>query len=169
MLESMVDLATYEAATDDAGREAAISLARENASRYPLSRTLADDYADLLQRSGHHALAVAWLRDQLALPHSDPEFWRLLAASQAALGHQTLEHQATAEMYLLEGARGPAMEQFKLARSAADADFYTMSEVDARLRELNEQINEEKKASGRHREDSDSDGKGKKPLADFGR
>jgi hypothetical protein len=44
-----------------------------------------------------------------------------------------------------------------------------MSEVDARLRELNDQIRDEQKGSGRHREEPDSSGKGRKPLADFDR
>jgi predicted Zn-dependent protease len=169
MLDKLVNQASLAAATSDEQREAALTGAREATSRFPLSRLTALEYAEELQHLSRHRAAIDYLHGQLALTHSDPDYYERLATSHAALQQKTLQHQATAEMYLLEGARGPAMEQFKLARSAADADFYTMSEVDARLRELNEQINEEKKASGRHREDPDSGGKGKKPLAPFDR
>jgi predicted Zn-dependent protease len=151
MLDSMVVQAGYEAATSDAGREAALAMARENATHSPLSRTLAEDYADLLQRSGRHGAAIAFLRDQLALSHSDPDFYRLLAASHAALEHQTLQHQATAEMYLLMGSTAAAVEQLQLAHKSADADFYTMTEVDARLRQLTEQLREERDEESKNR------------------
>jgi predicted Zn-dependent protease len=151
MLDSMVELASYEAAASDAGRESALSMARDNASRFPLSRTLATDYADLLQRSGRHGQAIAFLRDQLALSHSDPDFYRLLGASHAALEHHTLQHQATAEMYLLMGSTGAAVEQLQLAHKTADADFYTMTEVDARLRQLTEQLREEREEEAKNR------------------
>ncbi len=86
----------------------------------------------------------------------------MLAVSHAALQQKTLQHQATAEMYLLQGAVPAAVEQLKLARSAADADFYTMSEVDARLRWLNGQIQEARKASGKRSSPDDDGEKGKK-------
>jgi predicted Zn-dependent protease len=35
-----------------------------------------------------------------------------------------------------------AIDQLQQARRANDADFYTMSEVDARLRQLNQQMRE---------------------------
>ena len=38
----------------------------------------------------------------------------------------------------------PAIEQFQLARKAADADFYVLSEVDARLRQLTQQMKEQR-------------------------
>jgi beta-barrel assembly-enhancing protease len=82
----------------------------------------------------------------------------MLAVSHSALQQKTLQHQATAELYVLQGAVPAAVEQLKLARSAGDADFYTMSEVDARLRELNGQIEDQRKASGRRASDD-----GKKP------
>ena len=96
------------------------------------------------------------------MTRSDPRYFELLATSHAALQQKTLQHQATAEMYVLQGATGAAVEQLKLARSAGDADFYTMSEVDARLRQLNSQIQEKEKASGRRRSGGDSGGDEKK-------
>jgi len=157
ILDKLVAEASFQAARDDSEREAALKLAREATVRFPLSRLTAIEYADLLQRTGSHRQAIDYLRNQLALTHSDPRYFRMLAASHAALQEKTLQHQATAEMYVLQGAVPAAVEQLRLARSAADADFYTMSEVDARLRQLKGQIEEQQKGSGRKRSGSDGD------------
>jgi len=162
ILDKLVTEASFEAAADDNGRDAALGLARDATTRFPLSRLTAIEYADLLQRMGRHRQAIDYLRNQLGLTHSDPNYFQMLAASHAALQQKTLQHQATAEMYVLQGAVPAAVEQLRLARSAADADFYTMSEVDARLRQLNGRIQEDK--SGKKRSGSDDEGNdNKKP------
>ena len=150
ILDKLVSETSFQAARDDGERDAALNLAREATTHFPLSRLTAIEYASLLQRMGRHRQAIDYLRDQLALTHSDPQYFQMLASSHAALQQKTLEHQATAEMYLLQGAVPLAVEQLKLARSAADADFYTMSEVDARLRQLSGQIKEQRKDSGKN-------------------
>jgi beta-barrel assembly-enhancing protease len=160
MLDKLVAEASFDAAKDDGERDAALKLGRDATARFPVSRLTAIEYADLLQRAGRHKQAIDYLHNQLALTHSDTRYFRMLAASHAALQQKTLQHQATAELYVLQGSVPAAVEQLKLARSAADADFYTMSEVDARLRELNGQIREQQKAAGRK---TDDDSKEKKP------
>ncbi len=140
ILENIVDLARFEAANGDAERNAALKIAGETATRFPLSRCVAMQYTDLLQRAHHHNQAIAYLREQLALSRSDPDYYNFLATSYAALDRKTLQHQATAEMYLLLGAAGAAVEQLQLAKRTADGDFYTMTEVDARLRQLTDQL-----------------------------
>jgi beta-barrel assembly-enhancing protease len=164
ILDKLVSEVSFASARDDTERDAAVRLAREATTHYPLSRLTAVEYVEQLQRAGRHREAVDYLRGQLALTHSDPSYFQMLAASHAALQQKTLQHQATAEMYVLQGASEAAVEQLKLARSAADADFYTMSEVDARLRQLNGQIEEQQKVAGRRRSSpkQDPDGGGKK-------
>jgi len=142
MLDKVVSQTRYAAARTDAERAEAIGLAREAAARYPVSRLSALNYVELLQRSEQHEAAVAFLREQLAVPRSDPRLFELLARSYERLGQRTLQHQATAELYVLLGAGPAAIDQLQLARRANDADFYTMSEVDARLRQLNQQLRE---------------------------
>jgi predicted Zn-dependent protease len=56
------------------------------------------------------------------------------------------------------GATPAAIEQFQMARKAADADFYVLSEVDARLRQLTQQLKEQREElakSGRKPPDPD--------------
>ncbi len=47
------------------------------------------------------------------------------------------------------GSAPAAVEQLQLARKAADADFYVLSEVDARLRQLNQQLKEQREELAR--------------------
>ncbi|MGH8732560.1 MAG: M48 family peptidase, partial [Burkholderiales bacterium] len=63
----------------------------------------------------------------------------LQARSYAALGKRLLQHQAQGEFYALQGFLPAAIEQLQLARSAGDGDFYQLSVVDARLKELRTQ------------------------------
>ena len=44
-----------------------------------------------------------------------------------------------AEVYALQGSLPAAIEQLQLARTAGDGDFYQLSVVDARLKELRAQ------------------------------
>ena len=46
-------------------------------------------------------------------------------------------------MYASFGAVAPAIQQLEMARQANDGDFYTMSEIDARLRDLRAQFKRE--------------------------
>ncbi len=154
MLDELVSLARFEAAANDADRDAALALAQEASVRFPLSRAVAMQYTDMLQRAHRHAQAIAYLRQQLAMSHSDPDFYNFLATSYAELDQKTLQHQATAELYLLLGSTSAALEQLQIARKVADADFYTMTEVDARLRQLTalaREQREEAKAAGQQR------------------
>lgn len=149
MLDKLVSEARYAAARTPSEREAAIAQARDATTRFPLSRLTAIHYVDLLQRDNLHDTVVAYLREQLALPRSDSTYFSLLARSYAELGQRTLQHQAVAEAYLLMGSAPAAVEQLQLARKAADADFYVLSEVDARLRQLNQQLKEQREELAR--------------------
>ncbi len=142
MLDKLVSETRFAAAGTPAERDAVLTLAHDAAARFPLSRLTAMHYAELLYQSGRHDAAVAYLREQLALPRSEPAYYNLMARSYAELGRRTLQHQAVAESYLLLGALPLAVEQLQMARKAGDADFYTLSEIDARLRQLTQQLKE---------------------------
>jgi predicted Zn-dependent protease len=160
MLDKLVAQTRFAAAKTDAERADAVRLAKEAASRYPLSRLTVLNYVDLLQRNEQHDAAVAVLRDQLAVSRSDPKLFELMARSYERLGRRTQQHQATAELYLLLGSAPAAIDQLQQARRANDADFYTMSEVDARLRQLNQQMREYREQLAREGRAPPDDGKG---------
>jgi predicted Zn-dependent protease len=66
----------------------------------------------------------------------DSRLYSLQAQTYAALGKRLLQHQSQGEAYALEGSLPAAIEQLQIARSAGDGDFYQLSMVDARLKEL---------------------------------
>lgn len=143
VLDDLVAEASYEAAKTPAQREAALALAKADTTRYPLSQAVALEYVDMLQRAHHDERAITYMQEQLAIPHNDPDYYGYLAKSYAALNQETRSHQATAEMYVLLGSTTAAVDQLRLAHKIADADFYTMSEVDARLHELTARMQQE--------------------------
>ncbi|HEU0202867.1 MAG TPA: M48 family metalloprotease [Burkholderiaceae bacterium] len=159
MLDKLYSQVRFAAAKTPQEREEALKLAREATARYPISRLTTLNYVELLQNANQHEQAVAFLRDQLALPRSEPKYYELLARSYSSLNRRTLQHQATAEVYALLGALPAAVEQLQIARRAADADFYTLSEVDARLRQLTQELKESREEALRNRRPEDTKGK----------
>ncbi len=126
----------------------AIEMAKAARVQFPQSRMLAQNYADALQQAGRHDEAIAFLRDQLQLYRSEPILYELLAKSHAAQGNQMVSHRTLGEAYLLRGSIPGALEQMQIARKSArpDADFYELSQIDARLRELQVRMEEIRKA-----------------------
>lgn len=126
----------------------AIALAKAALALFPQSRMLAQNYADTLQQAGHHDQAIAFLRDQMQLYRSEPALYELIAKSYAAKGETMASHRMLGEAYLLRDSVAGALEQMKIARKSAppNADFYELSQIDARIRELEVRMEEIRKA-----------------------
>ena len=151
VLDKIVSEARFAAARTDDERTAAVRLASDVATRFPLSSLAVSHYLDVLNQTNQHEAAIAFLRKQEAIHRTQPAYHALLGRSYAALNRRALQHQSIAEMYALLGAPQAAVAQLELARRANDGDFYTMSEVDARLRELQAEVkrDQERMASRR--------------------
>jgi predicted Zn-dependent protease len=119
--------------------ERAAALLAEGRARYPYSRPLLYAQVASLQESGRSEDALATLSEPMRLFPRDATLHALQAKCYAALGKRLLQHQAQAEVYALQGSLPAAIEQLQLARSAGDGDFYQLSVVDARLKELRSQ------------------------------
>lgn len=118
---------------------AAAALLAEARARYPYSNPVLYAYAAALQDTGRNAEALALLAEPLRLHPRDYRLYALQSKTYAALGKRLLQHQAQAEFYALQGSLPAAIEQLQLARSAGDGDFYQLSVVDARLKDLRAQ------------------------------
>ena len=152
ILDKLVSETRFAAAKSEEERRAALEAARDGAARYPLSTVAVAHYIDLLNKSKQHQQAIETLRTQAAITRAQPGYYALLGRSYEALGKQSLHHQSIGEMYALLGIKPAALQQMELARRANDGDFYTMSEIDARVRELQADILREQeamRASGR--------------------
>lgn len=121
-------------ATDADQKQSLATLAGQTAARYPESRALLRSAAEAYLVAGGASDTAAQIARLVTQQWSwDAQAWALLGRAEAARGKRTAQHAAIAEQYALSGAYAAAIEQLTLARTAADADFMTMSKVDARL------------------------------------
>ena len=127
----------------------ALALLKSARVRYPYSTSLLYAYAEALAQTGSNQEAIATLGEALRLHPRDIRLHELQAKTYAAMGKRLLQHQAQAEVYVLQGSLPAAIEQLQLARSAGDGDFYQLSVVDARLKDLRSQDAAEKREQRR--------------------
>jgi len=136
LLDARVKLAAGE-------RSAALALLEKASDRFPESHALAYAHVSELQAEGRNDEALAALREAQRLHPRDAHIYALQAQTYAALGKRLLQHQAQGEAYALQGNLPGAIDQLQIARAAGDGDFYQLSMVDARLKELRAQHAEE--------------------------
>jgi predicted Zn-dependent protease len=125
---------------DGAGAAAIFKSALKNT---PFSKALMYGYVEALLADRRPAEALAYLDAQMQLYSSDYKLWGLKAKVASALGRRMQQHQALAEHYALQGQLLPAIDQLQMAQRASDGNFYELSVVDARLRQLRAQQEEE--------------------------
>jgi len=140
----MLDVMAIELARQQGRVPEAMSQATASMKAFPLSHAVALAYADTLLGTGQYDAAVAFLRERTRQETGRSEWWDMLARAYAGQGKRVQQHQALAEKYAMEGAFQAAIEQLQIARKAGDGDFYTLSEVDARLHQLQRQYREER-------------------------
>jgi predicted Zn-dependent protease len=121
----------------------ALRTLRAAVQRYPHARALTYALVEVQIASGEAAAALALTQKELQLSPGDARMHGLQAKTFAMLGKRLQQHRAQAEAYMAEGLLNPAIEQLELARKAGDGDFYDLSQVDARLRELKQRRLEE--------------------------
>jgi predicted Zn-dependent protease len=102
----------------------------------PSNRALMRVKARALIAAGEHRAAADMLGKAVELHAADATLWRLLADAWNGAGEPARAHRASAEHFALLGGLPAAIDQLKRARQAGTLDFYTGSQVDARLREL---------------------------------
>ncbi|MCW5623795.1 MAG: M48 family metallopeptidase [Burkholderiales bacterium] len=117
-------------------RDGAIRLLADGVKRYPQSRAIAYDYADALLGARRPQEALTVLDNQLMQDSSDGRLYELQAKAYSQIGKPMQEHKALAEVNIAAGNLQGAMEQLQLALRSGDGDFYEMSSIEARLREL---------------------------------
>jgi len=140
----MLDVMAVELARAEGRMQDAMTQATATLRAFPLSHAAALAYADTLIASNRLNDAVTFLRSRTREETGRSEWWALLASAYAAQGKRLQQHQAMAEKYAMDGSYQAAIEQLQIARKAGDGDFYTLSEVDARLHQLQLQFKEEK-------------------------
>jgi predicted Zn-dependent protease len=137
-----LDARIKQANGDDRG---ALVVLKQALVRYPDDRALNYACIETLQRLGNNREADSLLDQQIrSFPH-EARLHELRAKGYESEGKRLLAHQAQAEAYVLQGSLPAAIEQLQLAQKIGDGDFYQLSSVDARLRDLRAQLAQQKK------------------------
>jgi beta-barrel assembly-enhancing protease len=142
---SMVDTLQARARVAQGDRAGALQVLKTAAARYPYRRSVLYAELDALQDLGRYDDVLSALAEPLRFYPRDAKLYEARARAYASLGKRFLQHQAQAEVYALRGSLPAAIEQLQFAQRAGDADFYQLSVVDARLKELRAQQERERK------------------------
>ncbi|THF61529.1 M48 family metallopeptidase [Pseudothauera nasutitermitis] len=139
-------LASLEAEIDLAARRPgdAVKTLKEARKEFPDSPVLRQALVDALLAADQPAEALEIARPAVQRRADDARMWESVARANAALGKRTAQHRAQAEVYVLRGALPAAIEQLEIGRRAGDGDFFDLSALDARLRELQNRMREER-------------------------
>ena len=114
----------------------ALAILKEGVARWPERRSVVYAYADALAGQGRSEEVLAVIAPQLRQYPRDERLHEMEARAFSRLGKRLRQHQAQAEVYALRGSIPAAIEQLQLARVAGDGNFYELSVVEARLKEL---------------------------------
>jgi beta-barrel assembly-enhancing protease len=141
----MVDRLLAEAKVAQGQKEAGLALYREAMLHFPLNQALLYGYGNTLVSERKFAEALKFVDEQLLNFPLDVRFYKMRGESYAGLGRRSQQHLALAEMSVLKGQTAGAIEQLELAQRAGDANFYELSVIDGRLRDMKKRQIEEMK------------------------
>ena len=111
---------------------------------FPKHRALIYGDAETLILLNRADEALKLLEDkQLSFPN-DGYLYELQSRAYASQGKNLLRHQAQGEAYFRAFDLANATEQMELALKSGDGDFYQLSIVEARLKQLQQMINDNK-------------------------
>jgi predicted Zn-dependent protease len=114
----------------------ALALFDEARKADPESRAATYGYVTLLTNTGRPAEARRILREFGTSDQREPKFYKLLAAAEERQGDVASAHYNLGEYYRAVGEYELAAEQLKLAQTVADISHYQRLRVDARLDEI---------------------------------
>lgn len=137
-LAAHIDVAKNSPLQADKKYAAALSL-------FPDNRGLIYGYAEHLLAIRQADSAVKLIRNKQDLYPDDAYLYELLAKAYSMKNSDLLSHQALGEAYYRKYDLQHAVEQLDLAVKAKDGDFYQNSIVEARLKQLQSLLTDEKK------------------------
>lgn len=113
-----------------------LAIYREAMVRFPTHQGLLYGYAAALIADRRFDEALLFIDGQLQSYPQDVRLFKMRAESYAGLGRRAQQHRALSEVAALQGDTAAAVQQLTLAQAAGDADFYELSAIEARLREM---------------------------------
>jgi predicted Zn-dependent protease len=141
----LVDAQLYQLAGKP---EQAIASLRSALTLFPANYSLSVTLAEILLNDGQAQAAYALLKADLAQWRNEARVYEILARAADAIGRPAEGHEYLAENHYLRGELKPAILQLEIALRDYDLDFFDSSRVEARLRELREELEDlERRAS----------------------
>jgi predicted Zn-dependent protease len=116
--------------------ESALNCYRDALRAFPQHRALTYDYADLLIQARRPDTALEVIGKRMQFFSEDPRLYLLQGRAYALQGKRLAQHRATGEAYAKMGNVRAAIEQMQIALRSGDGDFYQLSSIEARLRDL---------------------------------
>ena len=145
----MVETLAGEILAAQGHAEALLAHYRQAMARFPAHRALIYGYARALLDVGRSAEALALVENRLRATPSDLRLYELQARGYAQQGRVLLQHRALAEAEVLRGNLPAAIEHLQIALKSGEGDFYQLSSVEARLKELRARDAERRAEGGR--------------------
>jgi predicted Zn-dependent protease len=113
--------------------------------RFPDYRPTLMGYAEALLAAGQAEKVRTLLRDYTYTHAPDPLYYRLVAQAEGESGSKVESHIALAEYYYSSGDAPLAMQQLKLAQAEPTVDHYQRQRIEARMNEIQSEMDEAKK------------------------
>ena len=126
---------------------AALAIYQSGLKRFSDDRALNYGYVETLIETNQTNQALKVLADRLLITSADAELYDLQGKAYAAQGKKLLQHQSLAEAYVRIGNLSAAVDQLQIAARSGDGDYYQQSSVEARLKELHNQLATERKSN----------------------
>ncbi|MDQ3260565.1 MAG: M48 family metalloprotease [Pseudomonadota bacterium] len=127
--------------------KAALAIYQTGLKRFGDDRALNYGYVETLIETNETTQALRILADRLLITSSDAELYDLQGKAYAAQGKKLLQHQSLAEAYVRIGNLSAAVDQLQIAARSGDGDYYQQSSVEARLKELRNELAAERKST----------------------
>jgi predicted Zn-dependent protease len=131
---------------DQGKNEEALAIYKAGVKSFPESRALLHGYLDMLLQRGRPRDVLADLDERLRTTVEDSRLYELQARAYEATGRPVAQHRAQAEALYRRGNLQAAVQQLDTALKMKGGDFYEVSSVESRLRELRALLENERAA-----------------------
>jgi len=123
----------------------AMELYKDALALYPGNLTILLPYTKTMLVAGKSAQAYKLLSDVSRDKYANPEIYKLLAEAAESTARTVQSHDAMSQYYFLNGYTKQAIQQLQLAAREPGASDYESARIQARLKELEALLEEEKK------------------------
>jgi beta-barrel assembly-enhancing protease len=117
-------------------KSAGLSAYAEAGRKFPTSLALTQRHASALLKNGQPAQARQLLDKAVRQRPQEPALYKMLASAAGESGNRMEAHRAYGEYYFLTGQPRAAIEQFELAIHFSNNNFYYVSSLEARIKEI---------------------------------